>query len=138
VTEHAVDLVANLVRRRKSNGRCVYERVAKQALVLRCLQPGVSLAGTALAHGLNANLLRKWVVAYARQNRIPTTIDGRRRAGSVLLPVRADVVEPVVSAAASGTDARVEILVAGGTIRVHGRVDAAQLRIVIDCLAARL
>jgi transposase-like protein len=137
VTEHAVDLVANLVRRRKSNGRCVYERAAKQALVLRCLQPGVSLAGTALAHGLNANLLRKWVVAYARQNGIPTTIDGRRRAGSVLLPVRA-VVEPVVSAAASGTDARIEIVIAGGTIRVHGRVDAAQLRIVIDCLAARL
>jgi transposase-like protein len=137
VTEHAVDLVANLVRRRKSNGRCVYERAAKQALVLRCLQPGVSLAGTALAHGLNANLLRKWVVAYARQNGIPTTIDGRRRAGPVLLPVRA-VVEPVVSAAASGTDARIEIVVAGGTIRVHGRVDAAQLRIVIDCLAARL
>jgi hypothetical protein len=47
-------------------------------------------------------------------------------------------VEPVVSAATSGTDARVEIVVAGGTIRVHGRVDAAQLRIVIDCLAARL
>jgi len=137
VTEHAVDLVANLVRRRKSNGRCVYERAAKQALVLRCLQPGVSLAGTALAHGLNANLLRKWVVAYARQNGIPTTIDGRRRAGSVLLPVRA-VLEPVVSAAASGTDARIEIVIAGGTIRVHGRVDAAQLRIVIDCLAARL
>jgi transposase-like protein len=137
VTEHAVDLVANLVRRRKSNGRCVYERAAKQALVLRCLQPGVSLAGTALAHGLNANLLRKWVVAYARQNGIPTTIDGRRRTGSVLLPVRA-VVEPVGSAAASGTDARIEIVIAGGTIRVHGRVDAAQLRIVIDCLAARL
>jgi len=136
VTEHAVDLVPNLVRRRKSNGRCVYERAAKQALVLRCLQPGVSLAGTALAHGLNANLLRKWVVVYARQNGIPTTIDGRRRAGSVLLPVRA-VVEPVVSAA-NGSDTRVEILVAGGTIRVHGRVDAAQLRIVIDCLAARL
>jgi transposase len=115
----------------------VYERAAKQALVLRCLQPGVSLAGTALAHGLNANLLRKWVVAYARQNGIPTTTDGRRRAGPVLLPVRA-VVEPVVSAATSGTDARVEIVVAGGTIRVHGRVDAAQLRIVIDCLAARL
>jgi transposase-like protein len=94
------------------------------------------LAGTALAHGLNANLLRKWVVTYARQNGIPTTIDGRRKAGSVLLPVRA-VVEPVVPAAA-GTDARVEILVAGGTIRVHGRIDAAQLRIVIDCLAARL
>ncbi len=135
MTEQAVDLVANLVRRRKSNGRCVYDRAAKHELVLRCLRPGVSLAGTALAHALNANLLRKWVVAYARQNGIPTTIDGRRRAGAVMLPVRT-VAERVVSAT-TVTDSRVEIVVAGGTIRVHGRVDAAQLRIVIDCLAAR-
>jgi transposase-like protein len=26
------------------------------------MEPGVSLAATALAHGINANVLRKWVV----------------------------------------------------------------------------
>jgi transposase len=34
---------------------------AKRELVLACLQPGVSVARIALEHGLNANLLRKWI-----------------------------------------------------------------------------
>jgi transposase len=62
MSEHSLDLVPNLVRRRKSNGRCVYDKAAKRELVRRCLLPGVSLARTAMEHGVNANLLRKWVV----------------------------------------------------------------------------
>lgn len=62
MSEPSLDLVPDLVRRRKSNGRCVYDKAAKRELVRRCLLPGVSLARTALEHGLNANLLRKWVV----------------------------------------------------------------------------
>ena len=63
MSEPSLDLVPNLIRRRKSNGRCVYDKdEAKRELVRRCLLPGVSLARTALEHGLNANLLRKWVV----------------------------------------------------------------------------
>ncbi|WP_083438250.1 transposase [Caldimonas brevitalea] len=30
-------------------------------VVEECLRPGVSIAAVALAHGLNANMLRKWV-----------------------------------------------------------------------------
>jgi len=30
-------------------------------LIDACLEPGVSVAGLALAHGINANQLRKWV-----------------------------------------------------------------------------
>ena len=43
------------------NGRRRYDPASKQRLVEACLQPGVSLAGLALQHGVNANLLRKWV-----------------------------------------------------------------------------
>ena len=32
-------------------------------VVAACLQPGVSMAAVALANGLNANLLRRWVKA---------------------------------------------------------------------------
>ena len=134
MTERSVDLVPNLVRGHRSNGRCKYDAAAKQELVLRCLQPGVSLAGMALAHGLNANLLRKWVVMYARRNRIATTIDGRRRAPPVLLPVKA-VPERPVSEPATGS--YLEIAVSGAKIRIYGRVDAAPLRGVIDCLVRR-
>jgi transposase len=34
----------------------------KAKVVEECRRPGVSMAAVALAHGLNANLLRRWVV----------------------------------------------------------------------------
>lgn len=46
------------------DGRRHYDRQSKQALVKACLKPGVSLAGMALKHGVNANLLRKWMASY--------------------------------------------------------------------------
>jgi len=55
---------SGLVRRIKSDGRRVYERSAKLAIVREAMTPGVSLAKVALRHGLNANLLRKWVVKH--------------------------------------------------------------------------
>src|SRR2546425_8950633 len=51
---------------RKSNGRAIYDPEAKRALVQQCLQPGVSVAATALRAGVNANLLRKWITKYQR------------------------------------------------------------------------
>ncbi|MEF0941645.1 IS66-like element accessory protein TnpA [Rhizobium sp. BR 362] len=43
------------------DGRRRYDPGSKERLVAACLQPGVSISGLALAHGINANLLRKWV-----------------------------------------------------------------------------
>ena len=34
----------------------------KSKVIEACRQPGVSIAGVALANGLNANMLRKWVI----------------------------------------------------------------------------
>lgn len=34
----------------------------KAKVVAACREPGISIASVALAHGLNANLLRRWVV----------------------------------------------------------------------------
>ena len=45
----------------RRDGRRRYEPASKERLIEACLQPGVSLAGLALQHGVNANLLRKWV-----------------------------------------------------------------------------
>lgn len=50
----------------RRDGRRRYDPQAKNALVEAALQPGVSLAGLALKHGINANLLRKWVVRRQR------------------------------------------------------------------------
>jgi transposase-like protein len=34
----------------------------KAAVIQECMQPGISVAAVALAHKLNANMLRKWVI----------------------------------------------------------------------------
>lgn len=39
--------------------------------VAACRQPGVSIAAVALARGLNANLLRRWVVEAERAGTLP-------------------------------------------------------------------
>ncbi|SAL07362.1 transposase IS3/IS911 family protein [Caballeronia calidae] len=49
---------------------------AKRELVQACLQPGVSVARIALEHGLNANLLRKWISQYGPQAGCEVARDG--------------------------------------------------------------
>lgn len=61
-----------LVVGHRSNGRCRYDPEAKRELVEACLQPGVSVARMALKHGINANLLRKWINQY-REHSIPVS-----------------------------------------------------------------
>jgi transposase len=53
-----------LVVGQRSDGRCRYDAEAKRELVEACLQPGISVARMALAHDVNANLLRKWIQHY--------------------------------------------------------------------------
>ncbi|MEO6959676.1 MAG: transposase [Burkholderiaceae bacterium] len=43
-----------------------YEPSFKADLVAACRQPGISVAAVSLSHGLNANLLRRWVVEHER------------------------------------------------------------------------
>lgn len=38
----------------------------KARLIEECRRPGISMASVALANGINANLLRTWVVRHAR------------------------------------------------------------------------
>ncbi|MDD5323331.1 MAG: transposase [Methylococcales bacterium] len=59
--ENKIELTRPLIMGHGRDGRCLYDPEAKQELVKACLQPGVSIAKTALHHGINANLLRKWI-----------------------------------------------------------------------------
>lgn len=43
--------------------RRVHSDEFKASAVAACMQPGVSMAAVAMAHGVNANLLRRWVRA---------------------------------------------------------------------------
>lgn len=43
------------------NGRRRFDPVSKDRLVAACLEPGASVSRLALEHGVNANLLWKWI-----------------------------------------------------------------------------
>ena len=62
--ENKSRLSRSLVVGHRSNGRCRYDPEAKRELVEACLRPGVSVTRMALEHGINANLLRKWINQY--------------------------------------------------------------------------
>ena len=62
--EHNNRLSRVLIVGHGRDGRCLYDPEAKRELVGICLQPGTSIAKVALDHGVNANLLRKWIDLY--------------------------------------------------------------------------
>jgi transposase-like protein len=130
MTEKSIEMVEGLVVRAPPGGRRTYRVAAKRALVQMCLRPGVSVASTALAHGINANLLRRWMLQYG---------PGAKSAGDVspsasLIPVNKP---PAATLRVRSSDSCIEISFMGATIRVHGLVDARTLRAVLDCLAQR-
>ncbi|HKB54007.1 MAG TPA: transposase [Ramlibacter sp.] len=57
---YGVDLMGRRRRRRHS-------AEFKAAVIHECTKPGVSMAAVALAHGLNATMVRKWVVEAERR-----------------------------------------------------------------------
>ena len=75
MTERDTALSRPLVVGHKRDGRSCYDGEAKRELIEASLQPGVSVAGMALRHGINANLLRTWIRRYQLER------DERRGAG---------------------------------------------------------
>ena len=57
---HSVELQPGILRVR-SDGKRIYAEDFKAELVRQCLIPGTSVAATAMAHRINANLLRRWI-----------------------------------------------------------------------------
>ncbi|KPW37722.1 ISPpu14, transposase Orf1 [Pseudomonas amygdali pv. mellea] len=58
-----MDTIA-LIFRIAMRQRTSYPKPFKAQVVQECLQPGVFMASVALRHGINANLVRKWIPAY--------------------------------------------------------------------------
>ena len=124
-------------------GRRTYTLEYKHGVVRQCCEPGVSIAGVALAHGINANLLRRWIV-----NQDCAVAGPIPESRAVLLPVSVERMAPAteppgdagVSPAAkcgrSGT-ATVEIELYGARIHLRGGVDAQALQAVLDVLSRR-
>lgn len=81
MTEHDSELLQRLVVGSKRDGRRRYDKQAKAELVRACLKPGVSVARVALEHGINANLLRKWITLHL-QRQEPSPVASSQSAAS--------------------------------------------------------
>jgi transposase len=72
------------------NGRCRYDPISKSRLVDACLEPGVSVAQLALEHGVNANLLRRWVKQRKAQAQAQGAVSRGSAYASPFIPVSID------------------------------------------------
>ena len=87
MTEQITELKQRLVVGRKQDGRCCYDPQAKRELIEACFLPGVSVAKLALAHGINANLLRTWMTKHQRQSLPGVSVRSSAATPSPFIPV---------------------------------------------------
>lgn len=118
-------------------GRRTFSREYKLEIIQECSTPGVSVAAVALAHRINANQVRKWIVQHRAGRLGPSTT------GPVLLPVNVENTEQptLLARPESGVDRSprgaaglIEIELESSRIRVRGSVDAQALRTVLETL----
>lgn len=108
----------------------------KLAVVRACLEPQATLSGVALANGLNANMVRKWVLRYRAG-----ALVARGAATPAMVPV---VVRPRRATApptpttsmrdAPVGEVRVEIETAHGVMRVAGAIEAVMLGALLSAM----
>ena len=94
----------------------------KANLVAACSRPGVSIASVALANGINANLLRRWMIEQGGQRllmREPAAELPRDEAKAAFVAVRLDATPPATS------DIRIELKRGATTVVVSWPSSAA-------------
>jgi transposase len=117
VNTYGVDLMGRRRRRRHS-------AEFKTAVIQECLKPGVSIAAVALAHSLNANMLRQWVHDAERKVDAPVVTEAPPADPPPMLPptfVPLALPAPVVDG-----EIHIELHRAGTTVKVVWPAAAAR------------
>ena len=115
---YGVDLMGRRRRRRHSSE-------FKATVIRECLKPGVSIAAVALAHSLNANMLRKWV------------IDAEHKGVAPVAAKPAKVAEPPPMPAPTFVPLALPAPVVDGEIRIELQRTGTTIKIVWPAAAAR-
>jgi transposase-like protein len=107
--------------------RARYSDEFKRQVIAACLEPGVSTAAVALANGLNANLVRRWVAesAKSRDTRLPKTATTLApvHTNPAFIPVKLES-EPPASTSRQ-EDIRIELQQGATTVQVHWPLQAS-------------
>ena len=85
-----------------------YSKSFKTQVVQECVQPGASIASVALSHGINANIVHKWIRLHAQKN-------------TTLQPAFLPLALPLAGASSHDTSSTicVEIQYPRGTVKVN-------------------
>jgi transposase len=114
-----------------------YTAAFRRELVDRCLQPGASVSGIALANGINANVVFRW---RREQLRSIAGVAQHCAAQAVLLPVKLAAATPTGPASMSSCSPMptgvIEIDIGAARVRLRGAVDEGNLRCVLQTLQA--
>jgi transposase-like protein len=89
----------------------------KQSLVALCL-PGISISGVALSHGVNANLLRRWIKQFSALHPLPAI-------PTPLVPIQVDLppansADEVIEISIQKSEARINIRWPGSQAKAFG------------------
>ena len=112
--------------------RRVYPRKFKREVVARCLEPGASVSAIALAHGINANVIRKW---------LPRQKLAAARTQATMLPVTIQSTAPIATIKPRidcGQIARrvpIELMLGMATVRLPHGFDPLELRSIVHVLS---
>jgi transposase-like protein len=87
----------------------------KAQVIEACLQPGVSVAAIALANGLNANYLRRWVKEYREQ----AGAEDAKTVAVIDVPARAALVPVTIEARAVAEHEEIRLDIRRGQVTVQ-------------------
>ncbi len=123
--------------------RRVHTAEFKTLILAECRQPGASVSAVAIAHGLNPNVVRKWLAGHGlkRMGVVAAVPSSCPRSALQFVPVELPRPEPVITAAVTAPDIRIELQRGGLHVRLQcsasaGALYAAQLRALADALSA--
>ena len=118
----------------RARTRRTYTLQFKREVAAQCLEPGASVSAIALSHGINANVVRKWL---PKARGVPST------GVATMLPVSvqpgAVVVNPKPRSTAmplTGPRPPMELILSDATVRLPTGFDPLELRSIVQILAA--
>jgi transposase len=134
-----MDVGAEVRTRKQRQWRSIAE---KQQIVEETLEPGMSVAAVARAHGINANQLFGWCRLYKLGQLAERRSRSLQPSTPRLLPVSVREEEPVSPTNRISTNAAIATRRPGAIhvrfpkahVEVEGAVDTAVLRLVLECL----
>jgi transposase len=112
--------------------RRVYSLKFKREVIARCLEPGASVSAIALAHGINANVIRKW---------LPRRKVGAAPTLTTMLPVTIQSAAPTatskprIDVGHGVRRAPIELTLGAATVRLPHGFDPLDLRSIVQILS---